>query len=495
VEAAQKAQETAAAQVQRLLATPDRLAQIEALEADLAAAEAAARAQTATLRLDYDDSARPVLRDGTPLPGGTDLPLDGKQRLTLPGIGTLHLTAPAPGAEAAAALGAARDARDKALAEAGAESLTQARDLATQRAEALRARDNARALLDTLAPEGIAPLRTALAEAELAAAEADDSPLPALDMLEKATDTAQAEAQGRADALTRARNAHAHAREAASAAAACADADQRALQTARAATGPEEQHATRRADLLRVKAEADEAMTKAQTTLDALAAEAPDMETLEAEVARTEAAVQTAENEKQATARRVAELNAAITTRAGEGIEETRDRLAEALEIARATDARLTRRAAALTRLRDALDAARAAAQERYFGPVQAELAPLLAILHQDAALSFDSDRLLPDGLTRAGTAEEFDALSGGTREQIAVLTRLAFARLFARQGQHLPIVLDDALVFSDDDRIMRMFTALTRVARDQQIIVLTCRQLAFQDLGGTRPEITLTPL
>ena len=67
------------------------------------------------------------------------------------------------------------------------------------------------------------------------------------------------------------------------------------------------------------------------------------------------------------------------------------------------------------------------------------------------------------------------------------------FARLFARQGRHMLIVLDDALVYSDDDRIIKMFTALTRVAQDQQIIVFSCRQLAFQDLGGERPRVEIT--
>ena len=86
------------------------------------------------------------------------------------------------------------------------------------------------------------------------------------------------------------------------------------------------------------------------------------------------------------------------------------------------------------------------------------------------------------------------ETLSGGTQEQIAILTRLAFARLFARQGRRMPIVLDDALVYSDDDRIIKMFTALTRVAAGQQILVFSCRQLAFQDLGGERPRVTLQP-
>jgi uncharacterized protein YhaN len=48
-------------------------------------------------------------------------------------------------------------------------------------------------------------------------------------------------------------------------------------------------------------------------------------------------------------------------------------------------------------------------------------------------------------------------------------------------------VILDDALVHSDNDRIDAMLTALHRVAQDQQIIVLTCRQRAFAPLGGER--------
>ena len=48
-----------------------------------------------------------------------------------------------------------------------------------------------------------------------------------------------------------------------------------------------------------------------------------------------------------------------------------------------------------------------------------------------------------------------------------------------------MPIILDDSLVCCDDDRIIKMFTALTRVAVAQQIIAFSCRQLAFKDLVG----------
>lgn len=140
-----------------------------------------------------------------------------------------------------------------------------------------------------------------------------------------------------------------------------------------------------------------------------------------------------------------------------------------------------------LARLRTALEEARRAAGEAYFGTVLREIDPLLSILHPGAALRIDDASLLPVAVTRDGQDEALDILSGGTREQLAVLTRLAFARLFTLSGQPVPVILDDALVHSDDDRIEAMFTALHRVAHDQQIIVLTCRQRAFAPLGGER--------
>ena len=61
---------------------------------------------------------------------------------------------------------------------------------------------------------------------------------------------------------------------------------------------------------------------------------------------------------------------------------------------------------------------------------------------------------------------------------------------MLAKQGQSAPIILDDALVFTDDDRIERMFDALTRQAQDLQILVLSCRQRAFRELGGNILQI-----
>jgi recombinational DNA repair ATPase RecF len=99
-------------------------------------------------------------------------------------------------------------------------------------------------------------------------------------------------------------------------------------------------------------------------------------------------------------------------------------------------------------------------------------------------------DDFRPAQLIRARGGEGFASLSDGTREQIAVLVRLAFGALLAKSGRSAPIILDDALVFSDDDRIEGMFDALARSAEYQQVIVLTCRTRAFAPIGGRLLQI-----
>ena len=52
------------------------------------------------------------------------------------------------------------------------------------------------------------------------------------------------------------------------------------------------------------------------------------------------------------------------------------------------------------------------------------------------------------------------------------LLVRLAMGAMICERGEPVPIILDDALVFSDDDRIEQMFDALNRAGQKQQVIV-----------------------
>jgi uncharacterized protein YhaN len=109
---------------------------------------------------------------------------------------------------------------------------------------------------------------------------------------------------------------------------------------------------------------------------------------------------------------------------------------------------------------------------------------PYLRVLLPGSDLVLDEDLHIAS-LKRHGLQEEFTRLSEGTQEQIAVLTRLAFAELLLDQGRPAAVILDDALVFSDDDRIERMFDIMTRAAERVQIIILTCCRRLFTRLGA----------
>ena len=93
-------------------------------------------------------------------------------------------------------------------------------------------------------------------------------------------------------------------------------------------------------------------------------------------------------------------------------------------------------------------------------------------------------------GLSRSGPSELFGRLSLGTQEQIAVLVRLAMGAMICEKGEDVPVILDDALVFSDDERIEQMFDAINRAGRSQQVIVLHLPARSFASLGGKEVQI-----
>ena len=491
-ETALSKRDTARAIAKASRATPEWLERVENAQEEVTKLNAAVEAQATTLGMAYEGAAR-ITRNGAIVPADQPITLDGETRLDLPGIGKMTIYAQTFDEDGKARLANAEAARKNLFSQVGAATLIEARASVTTRAEAVTKSDLTQAVLDTLAPNGIDVLRTTKAEADLASNGAHDEVLPAIADLETHLSQAE-EVEGTARLhLSGAETDHASARETSVKRQASAETAQQALERAKADAKPEETRDSCRTEHLRLQAQKQEALTNAEANLQALTAAAPDLDTTAAELTRAENALSTARQERVQVGESLAALSAEIRTMAGNGIEEHLGELEGQLEAARATEIRLARQAAALTRLQTALGAERNAARDTYFGPVQEELKPLLAILHRDAALSFDSDSLLPTGLVRDKAEETLEDLSGGTKEQIAILTRLAFARLFSRQGRHMPIILDDALVYSDDDRIIKMFTALTRVAQGQQILVFSCRQLAFQDLGGARPRVEIT--
>lgn len=229
---------------------------------------------------------------------------------------------------------------------------------------------------------------------------------------------------------------------------------------------------------------------KAAQTLAALKLNAPDLEVARSTHERLISAEKADRDEVNKLERELARVDGAIETQSEGAVEEKLAEVTDQLEKASERAKRYELQAKALAMLIAHLDEARRDAQETYFEPIRNELRPLLAQLHAGADFELDPDKMLVGKIIRNGVEDDINVLSGGAYEQIAILTRLAFAKLFAKQGRQVPLILDDALVHTDDERISTMFNMLSHAAKDQQIIVLSCRTRAFSDLGGTRAFI-----
>lgn len=476
----------------RIVATANAVTAAEGAQAALDLAQARAEAQAVTIEARPDGGAQALLA-GRPLPPGPQ-PLLAAADVVLPGFGTLRIDpGTARASDASTDIQAARKRLDAALSTCGVESLTDARAALAQVRAFDAAIAQATALLAAIAPDGPDALRVALARAVADAAagtgddvgEDPDTLTPDLAAADSAEAAASATLRAAHELVVQANQA----RAVAEANRASAD---RGHAAARSEAGDPTALADRMAALQDTVPTLAATRATAEAALAGLRASAVDLATTEARLSRAKSAFDQAARDIAKAREDLAGLNATITALADEGLEEQLSALAEERAEATTRAARYEAEVRSLTRLRRALEEARTQARDAYFAPVLRELQPLLHILHPGAQLVIDDTTLLPTTLTRDGQDEALDILSGGTREQLAILTRLAFARLFAAAGRPLPVILDDALVHSDDDRIEAMFDALHRTSKDQQILVFTCRQRAFAALGGERATVTV---
>lgn len=467
------------------LSVPDKLLEdLTALEIELARLEAARSAARPSLAMHYADPANPsVSLDGTPLTPEMERSFTGTAVLEIAGVGQLTIRSQHTD-DAAGRLTEIEDRRARLLAGLGVDSS----DAARQRHAAARRLSDELALdkrlLAQTAPKGIDALREELAR--LGAKRGEGLELkfdPAA--IRQALETAEAAVLAARNALREARPlADAAQRELASAHAVLVE-TQAELRTVEAVLGPAERREPALAEARGAVATAGERRDAAAARVAPLRARADDLEAAELTLQRVRGIVAAAQQEILERSSELADLNGQIRAQADRAVEETWHETQGLLADATARVTRYEREVKTLDRLRRALATARSSARDLYLKPVITELRPLIGLLFDDITVAFNEETLLPETVLRNGQQEEVERLSGGMREQLSVLTRLAFARLLARDGRPAPVILDDALVYSDDDRIERMFEALHRQSRDQQILVFSCRQRAFSRLGG----------
>lgn len=231
---------------------------------------------------------------------------------------------------------------------------------------------------------------------------------------------------------------------------------------------------------------AQNTVTKAELKLS-LSAEKRDAavpEVVRLELERAQTALDRSIEERDRLAKEAHGLEMRLVGAGGPGLGEASVRAAALADKAEAEAATLQSEAEALDLLATVLKAAEAEAKELFLAPVLSKVAPYLRLVIPEAKLMLD-DNLEISSIERDGRAEPYELLSVGTREQISVLVRLAFAVYLREKGFPAMVILDDTLVYSDPDRFDHMQLALRKAAETVQIIVLTCRPREWRSLGA----------
>ena len=236
------------------------------------------------------------------------------------------------------------------------------------------------------------------------------------------------------------------------------------------------------------------AIIEQETVLAGLEAQRTDetLPQLDARISRLERVVQDRRDKRGKLREQIASLKSRVESVEGIGLDEMIEQKNRELKLCDAARHRSEREVKTLNLLLSTLRQAERSAKERYLSPVLNRVRPYLRLLFPRADIQIDENLHITGVVRDAGHEEPFGLLSMGTQEQIAVLVRLAFAEMLVEQGRPAAVVLDDALVFSDDGRMSRMFDILNMAARKVQIIIFTCREQLFEELGGN--PLSLAP-
>jgi chromosome segregation ATPase len=161
------------------------------------------------------------------------------------------------------------------------------------------------------------------------------------------------------------------------------------------------------------------------------------------------------------------------------------DELSDAVaenDAAAASLRRVTDRAAGARVLFETLQRKRTETRARYVDPFTRRLEELAGPVFGEGVRFGVADDFQIQTRTLDGVTVDVESLSGGAREQLGLLARLACASLID-QADGVPVILDDALGYSDPKRLSSMAQVLGHAAGDSQIIVLTCTPDRYRDV------------
>ncbi|AQA04206.1 hypothetical protein BVC93_19240 [Mycobacterium sp. MS1601] len=429
--------------------------------------------------------------------------LGASQAVTVraPGILSTHIDPGATAAEVHTKLVAAQEQLRAQLSQGGVTDLDHARAVHQTRRELLARRDQLSArLADLRGDDDEAALRQRLDG--LRAAEPTPVGLFDLDLPQARAEQASADA-----ALTLARSHHATQQKVVAAAVAQLNQRTVAAQVCQANSATAQSELTTAQERLaaaRATVVDDELMVRAGSAADAVAGAAQQVQTLTTRLA--EAGPEAVAVELTAARQSVTmlghkhdQLTAAlrdVTVELSVFGKEGRSGKLDAAQIQRehalSAHARVSGRARAASLLRTVMARHRDDTRQRYVHPFRTEIERLGRVVFGPSfEVDVDSDLKIVSR-TLDGRTVPYDSLSGGAKEQLGIVARLAVAALVDKQDS-VPVLIDDALGFTDPQRLAKMCEVLDVAGTHGQVIVLTCVPQRYEGVEGAH-HIEVTP-
>ena len=234
-------------------------------------------------------------------------------------------------------------------------------------------------------------------------------------------------------------------------------------------------------------AQAEEDARAALESLEGAEAElkAADPESLEVRLENAQDAARRASSDLQANEQRQNELRITLSVRGEEGLHTRHEEALGQFQHLEREYQRTEARAEAARLLHDTFSRRRQEARQRYSGPFKQRIEQLGRIVF-NPSLSVDIDpNLRIVSRTLDGDTLQVDQLSAGALEQLAVISRLACAAIVSPDGGGAPVIIDDALGWSDPDRLERMGAAIAAAGEHCQVIILTCTPGRYAHIGN----------
>ncbi len=484
VDAARRELDRVADQLRTIALTDRGLADIEAAVAavELARTQVDLTAPTVEFTADSDVELLIGGRFITVAAGHThSVTVADATAIGLPGIGTFAVTPGATSADTRAKLAAAQRVLAEALAGSGVSEIGEARRLDETRRELLSRRNQLTATLSgLLGDDDAAQLRARLEVLR----QAQPPNVATVDAAGVRADLAAAEAvrvQAAADCDTQRKVAAAAAEQ-------CAEKVTRATVMREKAAIARSEFAAVRDRLAAQQAQTsdDDVAVRAQAAaehaehtaglagaLSARLAEA-NPEAVAAELAAARDTAATFRRRHDDVARALRDVTVELTLIGTEGRTGKLDAARVRREHAAAQHARVQSLAHAARMLREVMGRHRDSTRLRYVEPFRAELERLgRTVFGPTFEVEVDSG-LQIRSRTLDGRTVPFESLSGGAKEQLGIVTRLAVASLVDREDT-VPVMFDDALGFTDPERLAKMGAVFDVVGAHGQVIVLTC--------------------